>query len=213
MIRIIAGMTVPTTTKGAATRARIIAAAADLTLERGAQAMSLDSVRAATHTSKSQLFHYFPGGKNELIDAVATYQAKRVLEAQRPYLDHLDTWQAWENWHRAVLQYYGAQSSWSCPIGALSAELARSNPEHASAAIAHMDRWRGYLEAGIARMVGTRMLRRNTDARQLSLTVFTALHGGLTLMNTFESIEPLHAGLDAAMCSLRSAATKAGPRD
>ncbi len=32
---------------------------------------SLDDVRGATRTSKSQLFHYFPDGKHELVRAIA----------------------------------------------------------------------------------------------------------------------------------------------
>ena len=80
------------TQKGAATRERIVRAAADLVLERGAQGTSLDDIRAATATSKSQLFHYFPGGKGDLISAIGALQIERVLDAQRPYLDELDTW-------------------------------------------------------------------------------------------------------------------------
>jgi len=70
------------TTKGAATRARIIETAADLLLAHGAGGTSLDDIRARTATSKSQLFHYFPGGKNDLIAAIAAFQGERVLQAQ-----------------------------------------------------------------------------------------------------------------------------------
>src|ERR1700742_4721492 len=86
------------TPKGAATRDRIVRAAADLVLQRGAQGTSLDDIRAATATSKSQLFHYFPGGKGDLISAIGAFQAERVLAAQRPHLDALDTWASWTRW-------------------------------------------------------------------------------------------------------------------
>jgi AcrR family transcriptional regulator len=77
------------TPKGLATRARIVEVAADLVLARGAGGTSLDDIRARTSTSKSQLFHYFPRGKAELVSAIATFQAERVLAAQQPFLD---TW-------------------------------------------------------------------------------------------------------------------------
>ncbi len=35
---------------------------------------------ARTGTSKGQLFHYFPAGKDELLVAVAQFEADQVLE-------------------------------------------------------------------------------------------------------------------------------------
>ena len=42
-----------------------------------------------TGTSKGQLFHYFPGGREDLLLAVADYEAGRVLADQQPYLGQL----------------------------------------------------------------------------------------------------------------------------
>jgi AcrR family transcriptional regulator len=198
------------TQKGAATRERIVHAAADLVLERGAQGTSLDDIRAATATSKSQLFHYFPGGKGDLISAIGALQIERVLDAQRPHLDELDNWASWDRWRDAVLAHYSSQPHWGCPIGALTAELVRTEPDRAPAAIAHMERWRSHLEAGLARMTATGLLRADTDTRALSLSVFAALQGGLTLSAMAESIEPLQAALDGALATLRASAATRG---
>jgi AcrR family transcriptional regulator len=194
------------TPKGAAMRDRIVGAAADLVLQRGAQGTSLDDICTATATSKSQLFHYFPGGKGELVSAIGALQAERVLDAQRPYLDTLDTWASWNRWRYAVLTHYGAQPHWGCPIGALTAELVRSEPDRAPEAVAHMERWRGYLQAGLTRMVQTGRLRANANPRTLSLAIFAALQGGLALTAMTESIEPLQAALDGALATLRASA-------
>lgn len=110
------------TRKGAATRERIVAATADLVLARGVDGTSLDDIGAETATSKGQLFHYFPGGKAELVAAIASFQGERVLDAQRPYLDSLDSWDAWDGWRRAVLAHYRSQPHWGCPISALARE-------------------------------------------------------------------------------------------
>ena len=193
------------TARGAATRERIIAAAADLVLEHGAHATSLDDVRARTATSKSQLFHYFPGGKSELVSAIARLQSERVLNAQRPWLDELDTWESWEGWRGAVLSHYGAQTHWSCPIGALTAELVRSEPARGAELTAYMDRWRGHLRAGLERMAAVGRLDEGADPAALALGVFAALHGGLALMATMESLDPLRAALDTALAGLRTA--------
>ena len=64
------------TPRGAATRARIVEAAADLVLARGVGGTSLDDIRSGTATSKSQLFHYFPGGKSDLIGAIRSEERR-----------------------------------------------------------------------------------------------------------------------------------------
>ena len=59
------------TAKGEATRRRIIEGAAAVIRSNGVAATTLDDIRAHTQTSKSQLFHYFPDGKDQLLLAVA----------------------------------------------------------------------------------------------------------------------------------------------
>jgi AcrR family transcriptional regulator len=194
------------TTKGAATRARIVETAADLILQRGVGATSLDDIRAGTATSKSQLFHYFPGGKSELVGAIASFQGRRVLDAQRPYLDTLDSFEAWQGWRDAVLAHYGSQPHWGCPIGALATELVGSDPARAAELAAAMDRWRGYLRDGVARMRAAGLLRADTDVERTALSIFAALQGGLLLTQTMRSLEPLEAALDGALEILRAAA-------
>jgi AcrR family transcriptional regulator len=194
------------TPKGAATRARIVASAADHILARGVSGTTLDDIRAGTATSKSQLFHYFPGGKGDLVGAIAELQGERVLEAQRPHLDALDSWESWDAWRDAVVEHYGSQASWGCPIGTLARELIGSDPARAAEAAAYMDRWRGSLEAGLRRMRERGLLRADSDPETLALGVFAALHGGLLLTQTMRSIAPLEAALDGALATLHAAA-------
>ena len=195
------------TPKGAAMRARIVEAAADLVLARGVGGTSLDDIRAGTATSKSQLFHYFAGGKADLIGAIAAFQSERVLQAQRPYLDTLDTWEAWEGWRTALLSHYGSQPHWGCPIGTLASELAGNDADLAVELAAYMDRWRGYLEAGLRRMRASGLLRPDADPEALALAVFAALQGGLLLTQTMQSLKPLDAALDGALAALHAAST------
>lgn len=78
------------TRKGAASRQRIIEGAAAEIRDRGVALTTLDDIRARTHTSKSQLFHYFPGGKEQLLLAVAEHEAEQVLADQQPHLGALN---------------------------------------------------------------------------------------------------------------------------
>ena len=69
-----------------------------------------------------------------------------------------------------------------------------------------MNRWRGYLEAGLQRMHDGGLLRAAADPRTLALSTFAALHGGLLLTQMLESIDPLEAALDGALTALRAEA-------
>jgi AcrR family transcriptional regulator len=115
------------TAKGAATRARIIEGAATLIRAHGAASTSLDDVMAATATSKSQLFHYFPRGREDLLLAVARHEAEQVLAAQQPYLSDLSSARKWWAWQRAVVAHYGELAD-RCPLGALSAQPGKTSP-------------------------------------------------------------------------------------
>jgi AcrR family transcriptional regulator len=205
--------TMKLTPKGAATRGRIVATSADLVLARGIGGTSLDDIRAATETSKGQLFHYFPGGKAELVAAIASFQGERVLDAQRPFLDSLDSWDAWDSWRRAVLEHYGSQKHWGCPVSALAREVLGNDPDRTGELAAYMDRWRGYLQAGVERMRATGILRQDADPENLALSIFASLQGGLLLTQTMHAIEPLDAALDGALVTLRAAATERPPTD
>jgi AcrR family transcriptional regulator len=185
------------TKQGQATRTRIVEAAADLVLERGAAGTSLDDICAGTKTSRSQLFHYFPDGKAGLVLALAAFQAGRVLDAQRPWLDDLSTWESWDGWRTSVLAHYGSQPHWGCPIGALSSELAGRDPAAGAEVAAHRERWRALLTAGIERMHLT------GDPETHSLALFASVQGGLLLTQTMQTLAPLEAALDAALANLK----------
>lgn len=192
------------TPKGAATRARIVAAATDLVLERGVGGTSLDDIRAGTATSKSQLFHYFPGGKSELVGAIAAFQMERVLDAQRPWLDELDSWPAWQSWRDAVVDYYGSQTHLCCSISAMVNELTFADPARAAEVAQHAERWCEYLAAGLRRMHAQGLLRPESDPERLAMSAFASLQGGLSMMQAKDSIDPLAAALDGALAALHS---------
>ncbi|WP_410615486.1 TetR/AcrR family transcriptional regulator [Amycolatopsis sp. lyj-109] len=73
------------TPKSAATRQRIVEGAAAEIRERGVAVTTLDDVRSRTGTSNSQLFHYFPDGKEELPGAQAV-----VTELLRRWQDEIE---------------------------------------------------------------------------------------------------------------------------
>jgi TetR/AcrR family transcriptional repressor of nem operon len=56
---------------------------------RGVNTVTLDAVREATGTSKSQLYKHFPGGKTDLIRAVVEMRAEQILAREEQRLRRL----------------------------------------------------------------------------------------------------------------------------
>ncbi len=106
------------TARGRSTRDRIVVAAATLIHERGVAGTSLDDVRAATATSKSQLYHYF-ADKSVLVRAVIERQVEQVLQAQQPELDSMDSMAGLRRWRDRVVELNG-QDARGCPLGRVS---------------------------------------------------------------------------------------------
>src|ERR1700760_3113605 len=139
---------VPWTAKGAATRQRIIEAAAAEIREFGVTA-TLDDIRVRARASKGQLFHYFRAGREELLLAVARYEADRVLADQQPELGDLGSWGAWLAWRDRVLARYREQGQ-QCPLNALVTQLGRMTPGAQAVVAELMTQWQGDIKAGIA---------------------------------------------------------------
>src|ERR1700746_1741558 len=96
-------MTVSATTEqGRATRLRIVAAAAALIGERGVAGTSLDDVRAATSSSKTQP-HPYSGDKHGLVQAVIDHQSAVVLGAQAEVLGAVQDWDDLERWAHGMV--------------------------------------------------------------------------------------------------------------
>ncbi|MEV7682791.1 TetR/AcrR family transcriptional regulator [Streptomyces sp. NPDC088341] len=115
------------TAKGTATRQRMVKSAARTIRDRGPAKAGLDDIRADTSTSKSQVFHYFPDGKADLLLAVARHEAEQVLAEQQPMLGDLTSWPKWEAWRQRVIERYDAQRD-KCPLTALTAQLNMADP-------------------------------------------------------------------------------------
>jgi TetR/AcrR family transcriptional repressor of nem operon len=198
------------TRRGIATRERILDAAADLMASRGAAGTSLDDVRASTATSKSQLYHYFRN-KDDLVRAVVQRQTDRVLDAQRPELEALDSFAALARWRdRVVSLQHAARCVGGCPIGSLASELADSDEATRSDLTSAFARWESYLVEGFSAMRERGRLRPDASPRDLATAVIAALEGGLLLTQINRSTRPLELALDMALAHVHSYASRSG---
>lgn len=164
------------TAKGRATRSRIVEGAAEVLREKGVASATLDDVMARTRSSKSQLFHYFPTGKDELLVAVARFEAEQVLEDQEPYLSCLDSWEAWGRWRDVVVRRYEEQGD-QCPLGSLFLQIGRSTPGTRAIVIELMRRWQESLAAGVRALQAAGSLPADVDVDRRAASLLAAIQG------------------------------------
>jgi AcrR family transcriptional regulator len=190
------------TAKGMATRQRIVDGAADEIREHGIAAVTLDDICRRTRTGKSQLFHYFPGGREQLLLAVAGAEASRVLTDQQPHLGQLTSWPAWQAWRDAVVDRYRRQGV-HCPLGVLITELGRHTPAAQAVTRQLIEQWQAQVQAGIAAMQERGQVDAGLDAARTAAAIIAAIQGGVTILMSTGSCAHLEAALDTALAYLR----------
>lgn len=195
-------MTHALTRKGEATRGRIVAGAAAEVRERGVDEVRLEDVMARTGTSKSQLFHYFPGGKEELLLAVAQHEADQVLADQQPMLGNLTSWPAWQAWRDRLVSRYLAQGQ-TCPLNGLLGQAGRRAPAARAVLTGLMQRWEAAIADGVRHMQSTGDIAAEVDAGRAAAALLAGIQGGVLLLLSTGRIDHLEAALDLTIDSLR----------
>lgn len=203
-------MSTPTTTrltaKGAATRHRIVEAAAELMFVGGVAGTTLDQVRDAAGVSSSQIYHYF-ADKDALVHAVVAHQNETVVGAQEREWADLTTvagLRAWRD-HLVDLQRR-LQCQGGCPIGSLGSELGELDHDVRTGVSAGYHRWQQAIRAGYAAMQERGTLPPSVDVEALATGTLAALQGGLLLCQMHRSTGPLEAALDTVIAHVESLA-------
>jgi AcrR family transcriptional regulator len=183
-------------------RARIIEGAAAEIRIAGVATVTLDDIRNRTRTSKSQLFHYFPAGKEQLLLAVAQHEAERVLSDQEPYLSDLRSWAAWSAWRDIVVDRYRRQGQ-TCALSAVTSQLGPAS--HGAQAVTSqlLRQWQSAIATGIVDMQRQGLVRGTLDAEQAAAALLAGLQGGVLILLATGRLDHLEAALDVAIANLR----------
>lgn len=195
----------PETSRGRRTKARIVAAAAELMHVRGVGATSVDEVLVASGTGKSQLYHYF-STKDDLVDAVVRHQLDRVLGDLSRF--DIGTWEGIRGWLDSMLaeqQERGCHGG--CPLGSLLAEVARSDVGLRAVAADALSLWEARLAAGLRTLHERGELGRDAEPARLAEEAMASIQGGYLLSTTRREAQPMRVALDAVFDRLRSYAT------
>jgi AcrR family transcriptional regulator len=190
------------TAKGRATRQRIIEGAAGEIRTHGVAMTTLDDIMARSHTSKSQLFHYFPDGKDQLLLAVAAYESAMVIEDQQPHLGALTSWAAWQRWRDAVVDRYRRQGQ-NCPIAVLMSEIGRTTPGAQAVTAGLISQWHDAIATGIRSMQAGGKVASRVDADRAGAALLAGIQGGVGIMLATGDLSYLEAALDTGIAALR----------
>ncbi|MYS83305.1 TetR/AcrR family transcriptional regulator [Embleya scabrispora] len=191
----------PLTRKGAATRQRIVEGAAEQIREQGVFSLRLEDVMGRTATSKSQLFHYFPGGKDELLLAVARLEAARVIDDQQPELGSLTSRAAWHRWRDKVVARYREQGV-DCPLHVALSGMGAATDAARTVAGELLQQWQQQLAAGIRHMQDSGEIASGLDADREAAALLAGIQGGVLILLTTGHTTHLEAALDLGIAHL-----------
>lgn len=195
------------TERGRVTRERILRAAADVMYVRGVAATTLDDVRTASGTSKSQLYRHYPD-KDALMRDVVALQAAEVLEWNRQYLARLKSVRGLERWRDALVERVALRGGANgCPLGSLAAELADQDEGLRVSLARHFAEWEDLLRAGFTRMRDAGRLRADADPAALATGLVAAVQGGYLLAQTAHDAGPMRIAMDMAIGHVRAYAS------
>lgn len=192
------------TERGAKTRARIVAAAADLMRIKGVGSTTLDDVLAASGVSKSQLYNHF-AGKEALVRAVIEYMGEFVIKRERDALGRVSTIRGLRRWRDALVQANALRhGAYGCALGSLASEVS----DHDDVARAALSRlfieWEGLLAAVLQRLQDSGTLPPEASVDQLATGLMAALQGGYLLAQTARDVAPMATSIDMALAHIES---------
>jgi AcrR family transcriptional regulator len=180
------------------TRDRIVTATAELFRRQGYNGTGLKQVTQAAGAPVGSVYHFFPGGKDELAETV-------ILTSGRAYQDLFEAIYAEEGEPVAAMGAFfdGAAAVLAetdyvdaCPIGTVALEVASSDETLRRATAAVFASWE---EAVVERLVPAGLDR--SAAAELATTVVAAIEGGFMLSRAAHSPEPMRT-VGRALCRL-----------
>lgn len=187
------------TSRGAATRRRIIEAAAELIYAKGAERVSLDAVMEASGASKSQVYHYFDS-KDDLVHEVIEFQAARILQTNALHLDQLDSFEALYAWRDMTIAANRAGRGFGgCPLGLLASELTAQSEDARHRLDQSFAAWSAVIEAGLSRMKELGRIKPSAETKAIAVAVLAAIQGGILLSKTARDSRPLELAFDMAL--------------
>jgi TetR/AcrR family transcriptional repressor of nem operon len=193
----------PRTTRGRASRERIVERAAELFAARGVAGTSLDEVLAAAGAGKGQLYHYFHS-RDELVEAAAGLRCSQVLAGLTQELGTVASLAELERALAGFVAGFEQMGLPGCPIGSLAAEVAERNEGARLKTAAAFDAWEQLLADALARMRDRGELRADAAPAVLATALLASIEGGMVLSQARKDPASLRVAVEAGFGLLRT---------
>ena len=164
----------------------------------GLDATTMRRIAQEAGYSNGVLAHYFKD-KEALVLEVIALQTERVLGAQQPHLDALDSLQALRSWRDAIVRLNARVRAGGCPLGSLANELANNSLGARKRLASGFGTWTEHIERGIVTMQARGDLVPTADPHELAIALLSAVQGGLLLAKTTKSSRALEIAIDMAI--------------
>lgn len=168
-------------------RQRLIDTAADLLRRRGLQSTSIREVSKHARAPLGSTYHYFPGGKPQLISEAVTQTGERIgaLLAQALAAGPVEGLEAFLARWRDIL--VANDFTVGCPVIAIAADDAAGEADALplSAAADALNRWTRVIADALA---GAGMAA--TDARATATFIIASVEGAILMCRATRSIAP-----------------------
>ena len=184
------------------TRQRILDASGELFRRHGYAGTGIKAVLAASHAPFGSLYHFFPGGKEEL--GVASLQAggetyRELVELiYAPGVDVVVATRAFFGGAGAILEETDYADA--CPIATVALEIASTNEPMREAGAAAFESWLAVLTTRLVE-AGVRRAR----ARAISIELFCLVEGAFLLCRTTRDTAPMRVAGRAAATTVATA--------
>ena len=167
-------------------RERMVASAALLIRERGAHPTAIADVLAHSGAPRGSAYHYFPGGRTQLLCEAVDYSSDYVAAKMEPATSGTDMLDRMIRFYRRHLIETDYRAG--CPVRAVAVEAGepdRSSPVIDRAAVA-FDRWNDLIAQ---RLVADGIPAKRAKDRAVLMTA--ALEGAIVLARAARDIAPL----------------------
>lgn len=173
----------------------MLKSAADLFSRQGFGATGIKAVLAAAQAPYGSLYHFFPGGKQELGAAALTYGGGRYRELlDSVYPEDADVVEATAaSFRRAAELLQESDYGYACPIATIALEVANNDELMRTAAAEAFESW---LEVLRQRFTAAGMAE--DRARDVAVEIFCLIEGAVLLSRTTRSPVPMHTAGRAA---------------
>jgi TetR/AcrR family transcriptional repressor of nem operon len=190
------------TARGAKTRSRIVATAADLMRVRGVGSTTLDDVVVASNVSKSQLYRHFED-KQALVRAVIEFVGDRRIADERERLSKVMTFAGLRRWRDALVEKNALQEGrYGCALGSFANEVADQDAIARQKLDDLFAAWHDLFEDLLRRFQKAGLIPQEADVSQLATGLLAAVQGGYLLAKTARDVTPMASAVDMTLAHL-----------